>query len=60
MRASPVAVPRAEAHFFVARPRALARDPHLRRFRDWLLAEAAVPGAARASAMSAKNRDAVA
>ena len=46
VRGSPVAVPRPEAHFFVARPQALARDPHLRRFRDWLLAEAAVPGAA--------------
>ena len=33
------AVPRPEAHFFVARPEA-QRDPHLRRFRDWLVAEA--------------------
>ena len=40
-RAAAAEVPRREAHFFVARPAALARDPHLRRFRDWLVAEAA-------------------
>lgn len=40
VRASPVAVPRPEAHVFVARREALLRDPHLRRFRAWLAAEA--------------------
>jgi LysR family glycine cleavage system transcriptional activator len=40
-RAAPVVVPRPESHVFVARPQALRRRPALRRFRDWLVAEAA-------------------
>lgn len=35
-------LPRPEGHFFVARVEAL-RDPHVRAFRDWLVAEAREP-----------------
>ena len=41
--AAGVEVERPESHVFLARPQALRRQAALRRFRDWLAAEAATP-----------------